>query len=266
MSIRFFEKHDMDFNERVIPGVTSNFLLQESLARYLFAEKYARRGYKVLDAGCGTGYGTIVLAGKADVVGVDSNMEAIRFANEKYSGKVLFKHGNVQELDFKSSRFDLVVSFEVIEHLKRPIRFLNEVKRTMKEKGVFILSTPNKKISSPNNRLNSPYHLREYTFNELRGLLGRHFMQVEVYGQTRTVRASTKMKKFLEAQNVRQSIVDKDVLFLRKLIPQNAKETLWRSIADLFGNKEQKDLVSDDFPISKEKIGNCNYFIAVCKK
>src|SRR5215468_4689112 len=105
--------------ERVIPGQVDIDLLNEHMARYTFAARLAR-GKRVLDAGCGAGYGSAELARWAQsVAGVDLSSEAVDFARENYPlPNVRFEQGSCTALPYAAESFDLVVAFEVIEHLE----------------------------------------------------------------------------------------------------------------------------------------------------
>ena len=131
--------------ERVIPGKVDADLLNEHLARYAFAARLARRK-RVLDAGCGSGYGSAELAKLAlRAVGVDQSGEAVRFARENYRlPNLCFEQASCCALPHPDACFDLVVAFEVIEHLEQWREFLLEVRRVLAPAGQFIVSTPNK--------------------------------------------------------------------------------------------------------------------------
>src|SRR6266545_1842492 len=104
--------------ERIIPGEVDADLLNEHLARYVFAARLSR-GKRVLDAGCGTGYGCGELAKHAvSVIGVDQSQDAVAFAREHYRlPNLSFVKASCLALPYGNSAFDLVVAFEVIEHL-----------------------------------------------------------------------------------------------------------------------------------------------------
>ena len=104
--------------ERVIPELVDADLLNEHLARYRFAKRFAAKlgeSARILDAGCGTGYGTAELAGAASVTGVDIAAEAVGHARSRYgSGRVNFVQSACETLPFSDGAFDLLVAFEVI--------------------------------------------------------------------------------------------------------------------------------------------------------
>ena len=104
--------------ERVIPGQVDADLLNEHLARYAFAARLAR-GKRVLDSGCGAGYGSAELAGSSlSVVGVDVAAEAVDYARAHYPlPNLRFEQASCTALPHPDGAFNLVVAFEVIEHL-----------------------------------------------------------------------------------------------------------------------------------------------------
>ena len=130
--------------ERVVPGEVDADLWNEHFARYAFAARLSRKK-RVLDTGCGTGYGTAELARAAALaVGVDISAGAIEYARQHYAhANVRFLRASCEALPLASSSFDLVVSFEVIEHLKEWQAFLLEIRRLLAPGGQCVISTPN---------------------------------------------------------------------------------------------------------------------------
>lgn len=256
----------MDFNERVIPGVSSNFMYKEAIARYFFASKFIKPGMKVLDLGCGTGYGAKILAQNgAKVLAIDRDKEALAFASKHFKDKnIKFIKGNV--ILSHGKNYNVVVSFEVIEHLKNPSVFLLNIKRSLVPGGVFIVSTPNAKISSPNGGVASSYHEKEYRYSEFSEMLKQKFDKVEIFGQTKSRMAKKSWQDFLKSQNVREGIVNRDLFGIRKLIPKSAKEKVWKYFGNFVGRRAQEVLDERDFPISKKIVSMSDYFIAVCQK
>src|SRR6185436_4270583 len=117
-------------------------------------------GRSVLDAGCGEGYGAAMLAERAArVVGMD-RPEAVAVARARHRGLNLeYRAQNLERLDEVQDVFDLVVSFQVIEHVPDPVDFLRGLAGRVAPGGELIVTTPNRLMSVSEN----PYHLREWT-------------------------------------------------------------------------------------------------------
>jgi SAM-dependent methyltransferase len=167
--------------ERVIPGECEPDLLNEHMARYRFAQRFAA-GKVVLDAACGSGYGAAMLAENAKaVVGCDISHEAIEYARRVYGAskagglRVEYSESDCLALPFPSARFDLVVAFEIIEHLENPRAFLKEMERVLGPDGILIVSTPNRLYYTEERGEINPFHRHEFTFDEFDGSLQAHF-------------------------------------------------------------------------------------------
>jgi O-antigen biosynthesis protein len=178
----------MEFTgERLVPGKVPMDLYREHMTRYLFAKQFVQQDHHVLDLGCGAGYGSAELAANtgAYVVGVDISAEAVTYATEQYGGKhVRFEQMDCRSLEFEEATFDAVVSFEVIEHIEEVEAYLASVRQVLKEDGVFIVSTPNKKMYSDSMEdYENPYHVREYYYQEFVDLLHKQFPYVSIYLQ-----------------------------------------------------------------------------------
>lgn len=131
------------FGESVWPGVRNDlFLAHESI--YGFFEGYTE-GRRVLDAGCGTGYGSFHLssAGAVSVLGVDLDTRSIRYARRRYCRPGLeFRVADIEGLDLPEGSFDVIVSSNVLEHLARPERFLSSAKGLLSEDGRLLIALP----------------------------------------------------------------------------------------------------------------------------
>jgi SAM-dependent methyltransferase len=170
--------------ERVIPGQVDPDLWNEHQARYEFAARLAA-GRRVLDAGCGSGYGTARLAEVAsNVIGVDYAAEAIDYARGNFSGpNIRFVRASCEVLPIDSASVDLIVCFEVIEHLARWQEFLAEARRVLAPDGLLVISTPNEAYYADSRKLTgpNPYHVHEFDFAGFAAELKARFEHVSIY-------------------------------------------------------------------------------------
>jgi O-antigen biosynthesis protein len=170
--------------ERALPEQMAGRLMEsEHRGRYLWSAQLAS-GLDVLDAGCGAGYGTHVLAaaGARRAVGMDISEEAIEHARTVTppSKTCEFVLGDLHSLPFEQGEFDLVVCFEAIEHVTDQAQVIGELRRVLRPEGVMVLSSPNRDIYPPGN----PHHTHEFTPHELERVLLEHFANVELYRQS----------------------------------------------------------------------------------
>lgn len=175
----------------MIPGVSETALEAEHVVRYKFACTFAQER-SVLDVACGAGYAAPMFmeAGARRYLGLDINEEAVTFATRSYSTSdaIRFAIDDACELRNVPSRsVDLAVSFETIEHVPCPDKFLENVQRVLRPGGALIVSTPNRLRYSPGNKLSSkpwnPYHVQEWDEREFLNLLEPRFRVTEVLGQ-----------------------------------------------------------------------------------
>jgi ubiquinone/menaquinone biosynthesis C-methylase UbiE len=174
--------------ERVVPGQVNDDLWSEHVARYAFARRFAE-GRRVLDAGSGTGYGAAELSqSAASVVGLEIDSDAVEFSRSNYPlANLSFQVGSCTAMPSEPQSFDLIVAFEVIEHLADYGKFLDECARVLSPGGLFIVSSPNKTYyeksraeTGPN-----PYHQHEFEPAEFHSELRRCFPQVQLLLQNR---------------------------------------------------------------------------------
>ena len=164
----------MNTAERVSREMSDNFVFQRSLLAYHAAAQ--RIGGDVLEIGTGAGYGIEVVAPHArSFITVDKFAPAAELMRHPH---VEFHQAVVPPLAFAANSFDFVISFQVIEHVKQDIELVREVKRVLKPGGKFIVTTPNAPMSLTRN----PWHVREYTAEQLQNLLGHEFRSVETLG------------------------------------------------------------------------------------
>ncbi len=163
--------------ERLVPALQHGEVVHaEHLSRYLLAAQLAA-GRRVLDAACGEGYGTALLAGAGarSATGVDVDDAVVAHASSRYPDAD-FIRGDVRELPFDDASFDLVACYETIEHVDEPERLLSELDRVLTADGLLLVSTPNKHQYLVENE----YHRREFFHEEFVELLQACFARVEV--------------------------------------------------------------------------------------
>jgi SAM-dependent methyltransferase len=156
----------------------------EHFHRYAFALQFVQ-GKTVLDAACGEGYGSALLAtAAAAVTGVDLSADAIRHASDRYQAANLdFQCANCLALPFAADSFDRVVSFETLEHLADHDALLREFRRVLRPGGFLLLSSPDKAVYSERMQNRNEFHVRELYRDELETLLRKHFPAFRLWGQ-----------------------------------------------------------------------------------
>lgn len=159
----------------------------EHYHRYAFAKNLVK-GKKVLDAACGEGYGSHLLSKYASkVTGLDIDKQSIEHANNKYkTSNLSFVEGSCSQLPFADGSFDVVVSFETLEHLEQQAEMLEEFKRVLTKDGILIISTPDKQHYSDATGFVNEYHVKELYKQEFKDLLNQHWQQQVWYAQAMT--------------------------------------------------------------------------------
>ena len=171
---------DESVPERFEPNSAAPSLMKaEHWARYRLAAQLAP-GRRVLDAGCGTGYGTRLLAdsGAAEVSGIDISGEALAAARARCE-TASFVEGDLSATRLPGGSFDLVTCFEVIEHLEEQEKVVAELSRLLAPDGILLVSSPNRDVYLAGN----PHHVRELTPDELEDLLEARFERVGLLRQ-----------------------------------------------------------------------------------
>lgn len=157
----------------------------EHMHRYCLAGNWCA-GKQVLDAACGEGYGSAILAGRAaHVTGVDLSPAAIEHATNRYGGlqNLDFRTGDVTRLPFDDQAFDVIVSFETLEHLDAQAEMLKEFRRVLRQDGFLVLSSPDKAEYSDRRGFHNRHHVKELYREELESLLSKEFKTYRILGQ-----------------------------------------------------------------------------------
>jgi GT2 family glycosyltransferase/SAM-dependent methyltransferase len=175
---------DLGFTgERWVPGCDEPLLEAEHVARYRFAASALPSG-RILDLGCGAGYGAPLLAAAhgGSVIGLDNSFPAALHASRLYHNPVVV--ADAPALPFVDHAFAAVVALEVLEHVGPREELVAEVRRVLGPRGTAVFSTPNvvTYVESRGGEPN-PYHVRELGSAELDGLLAAAFPARQRYGQ-----------------------------------------------------------------------------------
>lgn len=238
----------MAYVERIVPDETPPGPVAIHEKRYRFALPYCT-GKRVLDAACGTGYGTAILAqGAREVVGLDVSEEAIAYARERYcADNTEFLVADLSNPGLEKASFDVVVSFETIEHLQDRDTYLAHVSHAVRSDGVYIVSTPRADVTteSPEN----PFHTVEYSRDDFEALLRQWFDEVELYGQRRTQTARHRTLQRLDVLGLR-----KRLWFLRPL---------GRVVT---GTTPTQDATLDDIVVEPGDADSAEVLVAVCRR
>lgn len=267
----------------------SAFLLHMShLKAYQYAESFCN-GKKVLDVGCNIGYGAKLLAKYAkEVVAIDFDTKAINYARENNIEKnIKFEKINAKKLPYDNYSFDVVTSFQVIEHIK-PTEisiYLSEIHRVLKEEGVFLLTTPNRKLrlylfEKPWN----PEHHIEYSAKGLFKVLKKQFNNVEVLGLRAEKQIEEIEKNRIQKSFCRSFIIRPLVVFLKSILPSTVVKELtikFRTVKSILRrllrlkelNKQSSSFSEltwwfsfDSFRFESKSLDKSLYLFAICKK
>lgn len=174
--------------ERFIPGIEDNKLEMEHYQRYLSVRNLVQDKV-VLDAACGEGYGSNIIASVAkSVMGLDIDGYTIEHAKVSYRQRsnLHFLQGSIEKIPLEDDSVDVVVSFETIEHVSEQIQhtFLEEIARVLKKDGILVMSTPNKKIYSDLFNYENEFHVKEFYHNEFLAFLHEKFKYVKLFNQS----------------------------------------------------------------------------------
>lgn len=227
-----------------------NTQFMEAMAVYRFAGTLLKEK-KVLDAGCGFGYGANYLAGlAAEVVGVDYDAEAILWARKHYHGDNLsFLKCDLAQLNLSDGYFETICLFEVIHQLSDPVGLLRALAGVLKPGGLFLISTRQRRGSGP---AISASHLHVYTLEELMQLLlDSGLKDLRLYGIARP-------HEVYELENKLQHWRKFDPFSLRKILP--------RQVISFFSRVISGGISQENFKISQDNIEQSAGLLAVCRK
>jgi len=236
--------------------------------RHLIAYKEAAKliNGTVLEIGCGEGYGIKILAPHTKkYFAIDKfNTDIDNEIKDKYS--INFRQMVVPPLNgFDDNTFDFVVSFQVIEHIKKDDFLIKEIVRILKPGGKLILTTPNIKTSLTRN----PWHVREYTLEQFGNLLSGNFKNVIIKG----IFGNEKVMSYYEKNKESiKKITQFDIFNLQYILPRWCLKIPYDVMNRINRNKLMKqntglinNVVTEDFYLSKTENNCFDFFCIACK-
>lgn len=244
-----------------------SILFNRHLAAYKYIASYINKKKSVLEIGCSDGYGSFLISKiSKEIIALDIDEKTIRDARRQYNIRNLnFVVGSALSLPW-SNKFDIVVSFQVIEHLTDVELYLREVKKVLKKEGVFIVSTPNRRLrlksgEKPWNK----FHIHEFEKEELKQILEQYFTKVAILGLHASEEIYQAEKKRLY---LRRLIARLDPLNLYERLPSELTDGIVRLIKKLTLRKIKAKKTTDQnsFWVSIDNLDLSLDLFAVCKK
>jgi 2-polyprenyl-3-methyl-5-hydroxy-6-metoxy-1,4-benzoquinol methylase len=220
----------------------------------------------VLELGCGEGRGIDLIEKKSkSFTAVDKIDEAIKVLKQKYDSHKFFTSSFPPVTLFSDNSFDTIISFQVIEHIKDDMLFINEIFRLLKPGGTAILTTPNILMTLTRN----PWHIREYTSESLLHIASKSFKNVEMKGISGNNKV---MKYYNDNKKSVQKFKNLDILNLEKILPAAIYKIPYEILNRLNRNKlknQDDTLVSsisvDDYFLKNDDPNNLDLFLVLKK-
>jgi ubiquinone/menaquinone biosynthesis C-methylase UbiE len=233
----------------------------EHVHRYQEVLPHLKKNDVILDIACGTGFGSAILSEHTQglVTGGDIALAAVNECNQHWKRDNLsFVVLDGTALPYADHHFDVIVSFETIEHTKQYSEMLREFFRVLKPGGVAFISTPNFSVNSPSGKVTNPYHTQEFTYDELRAILNEVFPGVHISGQKYARYDDGKVNRFGKVIYWFFNIIG-----IRKFTPFSVKNKL----SKVFSGKPFYP-VPEDFSMTdnKPELLKCKTFFCVCNK
>lgn len=217
---------------------SDNPIHQRLLSAYHHAQQYISGD--LLELGCGEGRGVSLLAPLAkSYVGIDKIAAVVQGLCSTYP-EYTFMDGVFPPFPFQDNQFDTIVTFQVIEHVKKDEEFIKEIHRVLKPGGCALITTPNIKMTLSRN----PWHIREYTAEELKALCDKYFKFVEMKGISGNEKVMTYHEENRASVN---KIMRYDILNLQYRLPA----AILRKPYEILNRRNRKKLKSGDDELVK---------------
>jgi len=229
-------------------------------AFYEFAAHSVKGLGRVLDAGCGTGFGTAILATSARLaVAVDVKPILVQYARQEYEQPGLHVAAmDACRLGFTDDSFDAIVADELLEHLPEYLPFLDEAVRVLQPGGLFVCATVNRAhtFGAPTNPLN-PHHFFEFDENDFRSELSRYFSEVELLGQG--------FGEQFERYNQHAAARAIEWLLVRLRVKQWLSPRLRMRVRSWLTGSDPGGDGDAQFVVSGENVDQAFYLVALCR-
>lgn len=243
---------------------------------YEQASRFAKNKI-ALDLGCNTGYGTAMISRTAKkVIGVDVSEKALKIASNQYRyTNLFFQKIDGVKLPFADNEFDLIVSFQVIEHIVNYDTYINEIKRVLRSDGIVLFTTPNAHLRiDPGMPPWNKFHVREFSSQELKSLLNKYFTDVKIMGlRAEEPLNSIELKRLQNAlESARRNINDPVRRLAKKIIPENLINLVKKLIKSVKINSEKKEGIEkfiinhgiEEIYYSPDNLENALDYLAIC--
>jgi len=220
----------------------------------------------VLELGCGAGRGMELVAQAADnYTGIDKNSDLLASHRKQYPNFTFLEQNIPPFKGIEDNSFDYVITFQVIEHIEDDHLFVKEIKRVLKPNGKAIITTPNIEMSLTRN----PWHVREYTAQEMENLMLKHFEKVALFG----ILGSNEVNEYYEQNRASvQKITRFDIFNLQYKLPRRVLQIPYDILNRMNRKKLQKQdngLVSkvtvEDYQLSEMAAQGFDFFCIVEK-
>jgi 2-polyprenyl-3-methyl-5-hydroxy-6-metoxy-1,4-benzoquinol methylase len=253
--------------ERAAKSDVNNVTHQRCMYAYEFARQYIQ-GKSVLDIGCGNGYGTALMAQEArEITGLDYDKATVEANRGQYRNltNVSFVQAKVPPLLLETDSVEVITAFQFIEHLTLRQEFLKEAFRVLKPKGVLLLTTPNVKRTLARN----PFHVHEYTFEEMHSELATIFHHFELFGLCGNDKVEAYYQK--NAEWVRK-VMRWDIFGIHKILPAAIISTPYNVITHIMRQtlKEQVEhttnITVEDFYLERQPLEHALDIYVVAQK
>lgn len=242
---------------------SDNPVHQRLLFPYTEAAKQVRGN--VLEIGCGWGRGLELLTKAADhYTGIDKNADLIAALSAAYPASTFIATNIPPLAGLADTTFDYIVTFQVIEHIENDELFIKEAHRVLKPGGKLLLTTVNKTFSLTRN----PWHVREYTADELRKLIQKQFKAVKTQG----VHGNDKVMTYYEQNKASvQKLTRFDIFNLQHRLPRRLLQVPYDLMNRLNRNRLLKadgiaaEINYTDYLLSNDPAGSLDFFYTATK-